>query len=126
MTVEPCFAYHTQFYHYKKDKNSYMSLVDEAMCLLQIMNFSKSMVKSWNYFDIFKWFERKFKSIIKCTQNSNFSTKGVNYGEEHYNTWKSSLYLNLDVFQSHGNTNWTCNSNKTLDFPIFFQKFKVK
>ena len=31
-------------------------------------------------------------------ENSDFSTKGVNYDEEKFSWWKSSVYLNLDFF----------------------------
>ena len=58
--------------------------------------------KFWWKFEITMifWSDCKENSyqLQNVLKNSNFFTKGVNYNEEKFSKWKSSVYLNLEFF----------------------------
>ena len=76
-------------------------------------------MKFWNYYGFWSDCKENSYQLQNVLENSSFSTKGVNYNEEKFSWWKLSVYLNLENLLYLGDTYWTCNYNKTLNFQIF-------
>ena len=73
-----------------------MFLVDEAMCLLRIIGFSKIWWKLEVTLIFMSGLKENSYLVLNVLWNSLFLTKGINYNDKHYGKWKSSMYLKLD------------------------------